>query len=228
MQATRVVLVDPQPIFRAGVRSVLEETGRYRVVAQAGTGVQASQLCDPPDFDLMLLNLRLPLLTGLRVAKLLAERAASARVVFLTNDRDRETLTAAARTGAVAVLPRDTSSTELVSVLDRVVEGEILFHAAVDREAAAVDRVQAEAADDDRLHLLSVLEVQVLTGVAEGMSLAEIATSLRSTEPAVEQHYRSLLHKLNVDDPAQAVRLARRHGWIPTAHAAGAAISSTL
>jgi DNA-binding NarL/FixJ family response regulator len=227
MQATRVVLVDPQPIFRAGVRSVLEATGRYRVVAQAGTGAQAGQLFDPPDFDLMLLNLRLPLLTGLRVAKLLAERAASARVVFLTNDRDRETLTAAARTGAVAVLPRDTPSTELVSVLDRVVEGEILFHAAVDRESAD-DRVQEEADDDDRLHLLSVLEVQVLTGVAEGMSLAEIAASLRSTEPAVEQHYRSVLHKLNVDDSAQAVRHALRHGWLPPAHASGSGISPTL
>ena len=143
MRATRVVLVDPQPIFRAGVRSVLEATGRYRVVAQAGSGAPASQLCDTPDFDLLLLNLRLPYATGLRVAKLLTERAATARVVFLSNDRDRDMLSAAARTGGAAVLPRDSSSAELVSLLDRVVEGEILLRSAVDNETCARDQATA-------------------------------------------------------------------------------------
>jgi DNA-binding NarL/FixJ family response regulator len=228
MHATRVVLVDPQPIFRAGVRSVLEETGRYRVVAQAGTGPQANQLSEAPDFDLMLLNARLPIETGLRVAKLIAERKPAARVVVLSNERDRATLGTVARTGATALLPRDTPSTELVSLLDRVVEGEVFLPEATGHDDVIVSASpRPDAVTDDRWHLLSALEVQVLTGVAQGLSIPEIAVSLRSTEPAIEQHYRSVLHKLEVDDPAQAIRHARRHGWIPAPSPFGAALSPT-
>lgn len=121
MRSTCVVLVDSQPIFRAGLRRVLEETGRFQVVAEAGTVLEASQLGETRDFDLIVLNAHLPVMVGIHVARLLARRQATPHIVFLGNDQDRDTVAATTRVGAAVVLPRDTSPAELVRVLNRVV-----------------------------------------------------------------------------------------------------------
>lgn len=103
---------------------MLEETGRYQVVAEAGTVLEASHLGEARDFDLILLNAHLPVMVGIHVARLLARWPARPHIVFLGNDRDRDTMVAAARVGAAAVLPRDTSPAELVRALNRVVADE--------------------------------------------------------------------------------------------------------
>lgn len=223
MRLTNVLLVDSQPNFRAGVKCVLEETGRYRVVAQAGPSELAHQLRGAPDFDLLLLNARLPHQTAIQMAQLLSAREAAPRIVVLSKERDHETVEAAARAGAAAILPRDTTSAELISILDRVVEGEKVFVIPMRPEPGALGQphpdgtpAAAKLDGDDRLHLLSVLEVQVLTGVAQGLSIPDIAAMLAIPAPMVEQYLHSVLHKLDVEDAAQAVRHARRHGWIPS------------
>jgi DNA-binding NarL/FixJ family response regulator len=227
MRTTNVVLADTQPIFRAGVREVLEETGRYRVVAQVGTGLEAVEQSLPNTVDLVILSTNLSQLTGLQVARLLAQREDAPRIVFLSNERD--TATEAQRTGA-AFLPRDTPAADLIQALDRIVTDEpatarISPEPALGREPVhqtrpTVNRAAlspAEPACDDRLHLLSHLEIQVLRRVAAGFSLPEIATSLATPISAVEEHRAAILRKLGVSDPAQAVQHARRHGWLSVA-----------
>jgi DNA-binding NarL/FixJ family response regulator len=127
MRPTYVALVDPQPVFRAGVRSVLEETGRYRVVAQASSGLAVGELCRSHDVELVLLPVRLPGLPGLLVAELLNRQQPTPRIVFLSNDGSAATRRSAAWTGAAAFLPRDVAILELIRTLDRVVAGEDLL-----------------------------------------------------------------------------------------------------
>lgn len=191
MRSTRVVLVDSQPIFRAGVRRVIEETGRYQVVAEAGTVLEASHLGEAHDFDLIVLNAHLPVMVGIHVARLLARRQATPRIVFLGNDRDRDTMAAAARVGAAAVLPRDTSPAELVRVLNRVV---------ADESTSSATQAQDQA------------------GVEQGRSRPENAAPTRQAapEPVVEPRQRSVRRPIGDDDSAPAERPGRRHGRIPS------------
>jgi DNA-binding NarL/FixJ family response regulator len=227
MRTTNVVLADTQPIFRAGVREVLEETGRYRVVAQVGTGLEAVEQSLPNTVDLVILSTNLSQLTGLQVARLLAQREDAPRIVFLSNERD--TATEAQRTGA-AFLPRDTPAADLIQALDRLVtDGPEPVQAspepALSRDlahqarptAARVAPSPVEPAGDDRLQLLSQLEIQVLRRVAAGFSLPEIATSLAMPITTVEEHRAAILRKLGVSDQAQAVQHARHHGWLSVA-----------
>lgn len=229
MRATNVVLADAQPIFRAGVREVLEETGRYRVVAQAGTGLEAVELSQPTTIDLVILSTNLSQLSGLQVARLLAQREDAPRIVFLSNEREANTLADVQRTGA-GVLPRDTPAADLIQALDRLVtDGPEPVQASpepapsrdqVHQARSTVARVAlspVEPAGDDRLQLLSQLEIQVLRRVAAGFSLPEIASSLATPIATVEAHRAAILRKLGVSDQAQAVQHARRHGWLSVA-----------
>lgn len=225
MQAMNVVLADAQPIFRAGVREVIEETGRYRVVAQAATGLEAAEASQPGTVDLVILSTNLSQLTGLQVARLLAQRDAAPRIVFLSNERDAATLAEVRRTGAT-FLPRDTPAADLIQALDRVVTV-IPDRAMTDRaiepthrprpSAARLAPDPAEPANEDRLHLLSHLEMQVLRRVAAGFSLPEIASSLATPIATVEELRAEILRKLGVANQAQAIQHARRHGWLSIA-----------
>jgi DNA-binding NarL/FixJ family response regulator len=229
MRATNVVLADAQPIFRAGVREVLEETGRYRVVAQADTGLEAIELSQRATVDLVVLGTNLSQLSGLQVARLLSQRQDAPRIVFLSNERDATTVAEVQRTGA-AYLPRDTPAADLIQALDCIVTDapepaqasaepelrhEPAHQARPTRTWPALS--PAEPASDDRLQLLSQLEIQVLRRVAAGFSLPEIAASLATPVAVVEEHRAAILRKLGVSDPAQAVQHARRHGWLSVA-----------
>lgn len=226
MRATNVVLADAQPIFRAGVREVLEETGRYRVVAQAATGLEAIEESQPSDVDLVILSTNLSQLSGLQVARLLAQRDDAPRIVFLSNERDDTTLAEARRTGA-DFLPRDTPAADLIQALDRALaKSEPINDDLADepvppaRPTVTTDALDpAEPTGEDRLHLLSQSELQVLRRVAAGFSLPEIAASLATPIATIEEHRTAILRKLGVTDQAQAVQHARRHGWLSVAQA---------
>lgn len=127
MRSTRVAVVDAQPIFRAGVRGVLEETGRYAVISQTSDGLDGGGRCRPHEVDLLVIGLPGPDASGRSITELRGQYHSNPLIVVLAQAQDDETRRRLARAGAAASLPRDISAADLVSTLDRVVAGENLL-----------------------------------------------------------------------------------------------------
>lgn len=222
MLVQRVVLVEDHPMFRRGLRRLLEETGRFRVVGEAQNGHEAIHLADVHRPDLIVLDVQLPGITGLKVARILRKQNERAKVVILSMYLDDGRVFEAIRAGAVAYLTKTLEPEALVEALRRVAAGENLINPLVLGRPQLAWRVLSEfrtlandpEAPADALVPLSTREIEVLDCVAQGFSNKEIAHELFVTEQTIKNHMTSVLRKLDVNDRVQAVLYAVKHGWI--------------
>ncbi|GIW03963.1 MAG: DNA-binding response regulator [Thermomicrobiales bacterium] len=221
MLKRRIMLVDDHPMYRRGLRRLLEESGRYQVVAEAENGHQAIHLADVHHPDIVILDVQLPGVTGLKIARVIRKQQQRAKLVFLSMHIDDNRLFDAIRAGAVAFLTKDIDGEALLDALRRVVMGENLINSLILSRPKLAWRVLSEfrqiAQDGEALPgtiPLSAREIEVLDCVAQGLSNKEIADALFVTEQTVKNHMTSVLRKLDVNDRVQAVLYAVKHGWI--------------
>lgn len=223
-----MLIIDDHPLFRQGLRRLIEDGSSFQVVAEAANGHEAIRMADIHRPNLALIDIQLPGITGLNVARILKKQHPSMHVVILSMHIDDERLFEAVRAGASAFLTKDIEAQDLVSSLERVCAGEQIINLAVLARPGLAWRVLAEfrhltgdqpAADDSFLPNsprlpLSIREIEVLDCVAQGLSNKEIAEELFITEQTVKNHMTSVLRKLKVNDRVQAVLCAVRNGWI--------------
>ncbi|MBX6341743.1 MAG: response regulator transcription factor [Thermomicrobiaceae bacterium] len=224
----RVLVVDDHPLFRQGLRRLIEDGGEFQVVAEAASGHEAIRQADIHNPDLVLMDIQLPGITGLNVARILKKQHPSLQIVILSMHIDDERLFEAMRAGASAFLTKDIEAQELISSLKRVCQGEQIINIAVLSRPGLAWRVLTEfrqltgeeGGDGESLLPqspklpLSVREIEVLDCVAQGLSNKEIAEALFITEQTVKNHMTSVLRKLEVSDRVQAVLCAVKNGWI--------------
>ena len=243
MLKRRVLLVEDHPMYRKGIRRLLEETGRFAVVAEAGNGHDAIHLSDVHNPDVILMDVQLPGVTGLKIARVLRKQQPNAKIVFLSMHMDDGRLFDAIRAGASAFLTKDIDGELLIDSLRRVLMGENLINALIlsrpqlawkvlsEFRQLATDQAGEKAekgGERERQQALAALplssrEIEVLDCVAHGFSNKEIADELFVTEQTVKNHMTSVLKKLDVNDRVQAVLYAVKNGWIeigPQAYAA--------
>ncbi len=225
MLKRRVLLVEDHPMFRRGLKRLLEETGRYQIVGEAQNGHEAIHLADIYHPELILIDVQLPGVTGLKIARILRKQQQNAKIVFLTMHLDDERLFDAIRAGASAFLTKDVDGETLLESLRRVMLGENLVNQLIlsrpslawrvlsEFRALTHDNGGAEEATVPALPL-SAREIEVLDCVAQGLSNKEIADELYVTEQTVKNHMTSVLRKLDVNDRVQAVLFAVKNGWI--------------
>lgn len=221
-----VLIVDDHPLFRQGLRRLIEEGGGFTVVAEAASGHEAIREAEIHRPDLALIDVQLPGVTGLNVARILKKQYPSMQVLILSMHIDDERLFEAVRVGASAFLTKDIEGQELISSLERVAQGEQIINVSVmsrpdlawrvltEFRQLTGDEAENEASADPKYLPLSVREIEVLDCVAQGLSNKEIAEALFITEQTVKNHMTSVLRKLNVNDRVQAVLCAVRNGWI--------------
>jgi DNA-binding NarL/FixJ family response regulator len=223
----RILIVDDHPLFRQGLRRLIEEGSDFTVVGEAGTGHEAIRQADIHRPDLTMIDVQLPGVTGLNIARILKKQHPSMRIVILSMYIDDDRLFEAVRVGASAFLTKDVDGPELIRSLEQVANGEQIINIAVLSRPDLARRVltefrhltgEGEPVDrplPGRQRLpLSVREIEVLDCVAQGLSNKEIADALYITEQTVKNHMTSVLRKLSVDDRVQAVLCAVRNGWI--------------
>jgi DNA-binding NarL/FixJ family response regulator len=232
MLKRRVLLVEDHPMFRRGLRRMLEETGRYNIVGEATNGHEAIHLADVHHPDIVIMDVQLPGVTGLKIARVLRKQQPHTKIVFLSMHVDDERLFDAIRAGATAFLTKDVDGEVLLDVLRRVLGGENLINTLILSRPQLAWRVLSEfralASESDGDGTLAALplsarEIEVLDCVAQGLSNKEIADELYVTEQTVKNHMTSVLRKLDVNDRVQAVLYAVKNGWIeigPQAYAA--------
>jgi len=209
--AIRVLIVDDHPVVRQGLRALLGVQDDFSVVGEAEDGPSALSLAASLRPDIVLLDLKLPGMDGIKVLEALRS-SHHARVLVLTSATEPERARRAVQAGAAGVLYKDIDPDALVRAIRSVHDGNLLLAA----EAAGS---LLQGAGGHRSDALTSREREVLAKIAEGRSNREIARLLQVSEKTVKAHVSSVLAKLGVQDRTQAAVYAVRHGgelcWRP-------------
>jgi len=214
--AVRVLLVDDQTLFRAGLRTLLSTRAELEVVGEAGDGREALDVARETRPDVVLMDLKMPVLDGVAATRKLRVQLPACRVVALTTFEDDELVFEALRAGAVGYLLKDAPLDRLVEATLAAARGESVLQPSVASKVIAelsrLAAAPAAAASPSALDKLSEREREVLRLIARGASNKEIAGALYVTEGTVKNHVTSILAKLEVADRTQAALRARELG----------------
>ncbi|PRY45796.1 response regulator [Umezawaea tangerina] len=211
----RVLLVDDQELMRMGFRMVLGAQPDVDVVGEAADGLDAVQLADQLRPDVVLMDVRMPVLDGVEATKRITEAGTSKVLVMTTFDMDEYALSAL-RNGASGFLLKDTPPGDLVSALRAVASGDAVVSPSVTKRLLSrfLGESGGELRDAAVLDVLTEREREVLVLIAKGLSNTEIARKLFLSEATVKTHVGRILAKLEIRDRVQAVVLAYETGLV--------------
>lgn len=214
-----VLIVDDDPLVRAGLTMMLGGAGDIRVVAEAGDGTEVLALVDRHRPHVVLMDIRMPTVDGLTATEALRRRRDAPEVLVLTTfDADRHVLRAL-RAGAAGFLLKDTPPAQIVAAVRQVAAGAPVLSPAVTKRLIA--RVAESSTDTRReravarLAALNEREREVAVEVGKGRSNAEIGAALHLSVPTVKTHVSSVLTKLDLNNRVQIAILAHDAGLLP-------------
>ncbi|GLZ31089.1 DNA-binding response regulator [Lentzea sp. NBRC 105346] len=207
----RVLIADDHPVFRRGLRALLDCTDGIEVVAEASTGNEAITAAREHEPDVVVLDLHMPDGTGVEAAKQILSRKPGTGVLVLTMHEDDELVFAAMRAGARGYLVKTVDDDEIVRAVKVIGDGEAIFSPTIAQRMmgyfTAITR-PAELAFPQ----LTDREREVLTLIAQGCGNAEIAHRLVLSPKTIRNRISSIFTKLQVADRAQAIVRAREAG----------------
>ena len=212
----RVALVDDQAIIRAGLARILAPADGFEVIAEYADGRQAVQGLPALRPDVVLMDIRMPVLDGIAATALLRAGDDPLDVLVLTTFGEDDVLWGAIEAGAAGFVLKDTSADDLIAAVRAVAGGGAWFDPAVaPRLLSRYRQVVAPAAREaTRIELLTEREHDVLRLMARGATNAEIASFLSVSEATVKTHVGSIFMKLRVRDRAAAIVFAYDHGVV--------------
>ncbi|MCQ6270211.1 response regulator transcription factor [Pseudarthrobacter sp. R1] len=218
--AITVLLVDDQPLLRMGFRLILEGEEDLRIVGEASNGAEAVRQVRELNPDVVLMDVRMPLLDGIEATRAITESGACSRIIILTTFDVDEYAFAGLQAGASAFLLKDAAPSELINAVRLVASGDAVVAPRVTQRLletyvrGAAKPAPAAPAPDPLLADLTPRETEMLQAMAEGLSNAEIAHRYFLSEATVKTHVRRILTKLHLRDRVQAVVYAYETGLV--------------
>ena len=211
----RVVVADDQTLVRTGFRMIIDARDDLEVVGEASDGREAVRLTRELTPDVVLMDVRMPVVDGIEATRQIARGGSPARVLVLTTwDVDAHVVDAL-RAGASGFLLKDIRPTELVDAIRLTARGDALLAPTVlSRVLDRFLRTTPDMAPPPSLQDLSGREREVLTLIGQALSNREIAERLRLSEATVKNHVTAVLRKLGLRDRVQAVVAAYDHGLV--------------
>ena len=223
MEKFTIIIVDDHPLFREGVRSVIDAEDDLKVLAEGTSGDQALQLVRELRPRVALIDINMPNMNGMQVTRQIKAERLDTSIVLLTAYDDVEQVLHAFSAGASAYCSKDVEAGKLVDIVRQVargfyIVGDQVFDAEgledwLSRGVEAVRRPHLDG-DIEAFTPLSPREMEILQYVTRGMSNKEIAAKLGISHQTVKNHMTAILHKLDVEDRTQAAVYALRHGWV--------------
>jgi two-component system, NarL family, response regulator LiaR len=205
----RIMLVDDHAVMRAGTRRFLEDERDLLVVAEASDGDEALALAEQVEADVVLLDINLPRVDGIKTARLLRQRKPDWRIVILTGYNSEAALHTLHRLGVDGYLMKTSSDVELVAAIRSVMDGnKVLCSAAT----SVLDQSGAQ-----ELSMPTPKEMDVLRALARGLKNKDIADEQSVSIHTVEYHVHNLFLKLNASSRADVLMRAQRLGWLDMA-----------
>jgi DNA-binding NarL/FixJ family response regulator len=215
MNPVRILLADDQALFREGVRTLLSMEPSIEIVGEAANGVEAVETARTLQPDLVLMDLRMPVMGGVEATRRVRDVCPKSRVLVLTTFQEDEEIFDALRAGACGYLLKDTPSERLVEAIHAAVRGESVIEPSVAAKVVAeFTRLSSLGNQSSSNPLLSPREHDVLRQVARGRTNKEIASALHVTEGTVKNHLTNIFSRLGVLDRTQAALKARELGIV--------------
>jgi len=202
----RVALIDDQTLVREGIRGLLELADSVEVVAEAADGSEAVALAERHRPDVILMDMRMPRMSGAEATRALREAGVETPVIILTTFDDHEHVLAGIAAGARGYLLKDVSLESLIEAIESVAAGGTMIQPGVTEAVLrGLSRRPAEFDSSEVPEPLTPRETEVIRLMAGGYSNREIARALHKSEGTVKNHVSSILAKLGVRDRTRAV-----------------------
>lgn len=213
MKRVRVLVVDDQALFREGLRAVLSADPELDVIGEAANGEEALRACDRLHPDVVLMDMKMPVLDGVAATRRLQVQHPRTKVVVLTTFDDDEVIFEGLRAGAVGYLLKDASAARLGEAIRAASRGESFLQPSVaSKVIAELARLRARPAAP--ASLVTARELDVLQHLGRGASNKEIAAALFVTEGTIKNHVTSIFEKLGVGSRTEAAIRAKELGLI--------------
>lgn len=215
MGRIRILLAEDHTLVRKGLRALLEGAEEIEVVAEASDGRDAVAKVKTQSPDVIVMDISMPMLSGLEATRQISERFPKTSVLILTVHSNEEYILQALRAGAAGYLLKEAAPTELIRAIKALNRGESYLSPSISRQVIQnyvekTERLTGETSYDR----LTNREREVLQLIAEGYSIKDIALHLAISDKTVRTHRRRLMNKLNIHSTAELTLYALRHGLI--------------
>jgi len=208
-----VMIADDHLMVREGIKQILELDGDIKVIAEAGNGKECIELLDEKNTDILLLDINMPEMNGLKVLQYLKEKKTDVKVLILTIHNEVEYLIRAADIGVEGYILKDSDSSLLKKAIITIMQGETFIQPELRPmlKKRMTERATSLNSYDDNL---TKREIEVLKLLAEGLFNKEIAYTLSISEKTVKNHISNIFKKINVSDRTQAAVYAIKHNIV--------------
>lgn len=207
----RVLIADDHPVFRDGLRALVESADDLELAGEATTGSEAVELAAANRPSVILMDLRMPDLSGIEATRQIVGADPTAAILIVTMSEDDESLFAAMRAGARGYIPKDAERGEILSAIRAAALGEAVFGASIARRVADFFAAPRSPAAEP-FPGLTERENEILELIAQGRSNGDIAGRLAIAPKTVRNHVANVFNKLQVADRASAIVRAREAG----------------
>jgi DNA-binding NarL/FixJ family response regulator len=208
----RILVADDHPLTRDGIKAALAMDAELEVVAEAEDGQQAVSLAEEVRPDVVLMDVRMPVLGGIRATREITRSVPEARVIMLTVEETQAKVGEAIQAGAAGYLLKDIDANELARAVHLAAEGSAVIHPNLTRQF--IDEIRQLTRGEQNVSALSSREVEVLQMIAYGATNREVASSLRISPQTVKTYLERIFTKLGVSDRTRAVAVALKHGIV--------------
>jgi two-component system response regulator DevR len=210
----RLLIIDDHEMVREGLKAMLTAEPDFEIVGDAANAEQTFELLERLRPDVILLDIRLPGVSGIDVCRTVTERYPETAVIILTTFTDETLVAQCIQAGARGFIVKDIERFDLKRSIRAVARGE----AAIDPKAAVAVLARLRRAPQGKQEpspeLLSPQQIVILRLVAQGLSSREIATQLYLSENTVKGYVQEILHRLGVKNRTEAVMVAVKQGWL--------------
>ncbi|MEM8857456.1 MAG: response regulator transcription factor [Chloroflexota bacterium] len=213
-EPTRVIIVDDQRLMRDGLRLLLELEDGIEVVAEAADGKEGIAKFHEYQPDVVLMDIRMPEMTGIEATKEILKSDPKARIIILTTFDDDDLIMQGIQAGALGYMLKDLSGEELAAAIQTVMSGGSQLDPRVTRKLLGQITNPAHKTKQVETDLLTEREIEILQLVAEGFSNPEISRKLHLAEGTVKNYVSGIIQKMGVRDRVQAAVQAREMGII--------------
>lgn len=212
-----VLIVDDHPLFRQGIKALLEKKPEYEVSDEAGTGKEAIQKAKNLKPDLIVMDISLPDQNGIETTREILNILPDTRILILSMHSKIDYITEAFQAGAKAYVVKESAATGLINGLDTISKGEYFLDSSLSQEVAnrlMETPTKKTKAKDLAYGALTPREQEILRLLAEGMTPKTIAEKLFISPKTVENHRASIMSKLDLHSTIELVRYAAKLGLI--------------
>ena len=207
----RILLADDHPVVRRGLKTSVEEDPSLKVIAEAGDGLEALDLIKRHNPQLAILDIDMPKLDGLGVAREVKRLQLNTQMIFLSFHRDEDIVRAVLSAGGKGYLLKDSAMQEIVVAIKTVVSGKTYVSSTIALQLLASPDSPGESSENALVRDLTVSERRILQLIAEGLSSKEIGNELSIHYRTVENHRTNICRKLKIEGANALLRFAVQH-----------------